>query len=73
MSKPVELVTLIPDCGDWEALYLNGKLIAEGHQLSVDNILEALADVFPNEHQYMNVSDEKAESGFTENLADMFA
>ena len=72
IGRQIEFVTLSPESGDWETLYMNGKLIAEGHSLRVSDILDAIADVFPNKHKYMLVSEEKAEEGFTENLKDMF-
>lgn len=71
MNKPIEFITMSPNCGDWEALYMNGKLIAEGHSLTADDVLDAIANVLPNKHQYMYISDEKAEEGFTEDLKDM--
>lgn len=66
-----ELTRLSPECGDWEAWYLNGKLIAEGHSVRVADILDALADVFPNTYKFIEISDEKAEMGFTKELKDM--
>lgn len=56
---------------DWEAWYLNGKLIAEGHSVRVENILDSLADILPNTYDAIQISDEKAEEGFKDNLEDM--
>jgi len=66
-----EFVRLSPECGDWEAWYLNGKLIAEGHHVRVTDILDALSNVFPNTYKCIEISDEKAEEGFTKDLKDM--
>lgn len=70
-DKPVEFVNVSPECGDWEGWYMNGKLIAEGHSVSVDRFLEAIRDAFPNTCKLVEISDEKAEMGYTENLDDM--
>jgi len=56
---------------DWEAWYMNGKLIAEGHIVRVESILDALTDIFPNTYDSIEISDEIAEEGFSENLEDM--
>lgn len=66
-----EFVLVCPECGDWEALYMDGKLIAEGHSLNVRSVLDAIADVLPNKFSYKEVSDDLAEEGFSENLNDM--
>lgn len=71
-NKPIEFVSILPDGGDWEALYMNGKLVAEGHSLDSRAVLDAIADAVPNTFRYVYVSDEKAEEGFSENLSDMF-
>lgn len=64
-------VRLSPECGDWEAWYLNGKLIAEGHHVRVTDILDAVADIFPNTVETKYISDELAEMGFSKDLKDM--
>ena len=73
MEKQIEFVTLASESGDWEALYMDGKLIAEGHSLRVAEVLDAISDRVPNKYQYMHVSDDKAEQGFTNNLAEMLS
>lgn len=72
MSNPIDFALVTPECGDWEALYADGKLIAEGHSLNARDVLDAVSNVFPNIFRYLSVSDEKAEEGFTEDLAGMF-
>lgn len=52
-----------PECGDWEALYMDGKLIAEGHSLRANDVLDAISSVFQNEVKYIEISDEEAECG----------
>lgn len=66
-----EFTRVCPECGDWEAWYINGKLIAEGHRVRAEDLLDAIADVFPNTVKYIEISDRKAEMGFKENLEDM--
>jgi hypothetical protein len=70
-DKPFEFVKVHPKCGDWEGWYMNGKLIAEGHAVRVIDFLDAINDVFPNTYKRIEISDEKAEMGYTENLDDM--
>lgn len=67
----IDFVRVCPEGGDWEALYMDGKLVAEGHSLRIRDVLDAIADVLPNKLSYIEISDEKAEAGFSENLADM--
>lgn len=59
-----------PECEDWVALYMNGKLIAEGHSLNEVDVLDAISDVFPNEFQYITIADEVAERGMPENFSE---
>ena len=60
-----------PECGDWEALYMDDMLIAEGHSLRVCDILDAISRVFPNKFEQKWISDDRAEEGFSGNLNDM--
>lgn len=60
-----------PQSGDWEAWYLNGKLIAEGHKVTARDLLDALADILPNEIKSYEISDELAEQGFPKKLKDI--
>ena len=64
-------VKIIPESGDWAAWYLNGKLIAEGHTVRANDLLDAIADVFPNKIEYVEIPDEVAECGFENDLKDM--
>ncbi len=67
-----EFTMVRPECGDWEALYMDGKLIAEGHSLRAYDVLDAIANVFPNRYVYKEIPDERAEEGFSDSLSDMF-
>jgi len=71
MSNVAKFVVVEPECGDWIALYLNGELIAEGHSLSVTDLLDAIAEVFPNTIDWKTVSDDYAESGFHRLLSEV--
>ncbi len=68
----VKFTRVSPDSGDWEAWYMDGKLIAEGHRVRVVDILNAINDVFTNKCEAFYIDDEKAEMGFTKELSDMF-
>lgn len=59
------------DDGDWMALYMSGKLIAEGHNLNASAVLDAISDVFPNNIKYIEVSSEVAEMGMPENILEL--
>lgn len=67
-----DFVLMRPKSGDWEALYMDGKLIAEGHSLRTRDVLDAIADAFPNRLTYQSISDERAEGGFSSDLGDMY-
>lgn len=60
-----------PESGDWEALYMDGKLVADGHSLRVRDVLDAISSVLPNKFIYKEISDERAEKGFSSDLNDM--
>lgn len=59
------------ECGDWEALYINGKLAVEGHSLSVRDVLNCIDNILPNEVESMEISDEVAEMGMPMHLNDL--
>lgn len=60
-----------PESGDWEALYINGKLAAEGHSLSVQDVLDCIDNILPNEYKYMTISDETAELGMPQYINEL--
>ncbi len=66
-----DFVLLRPECGDWEALYMDGHLIAEGHSLRVRDVLDALSEVLPNVFTCKSIPDEQAEKGFSGWIGDM--
>ena len=59
------------ECGDWEALYIDGKLAAEGHYIRAWDVLDAIADILPNKVRRHEIPDEVAESGMPESLNDL--
>lgn len=59
------------ECGDWQALYMNGKLFAEGHSLSIWDAFACIADILPNEVRSMEIPDEVAEDGMPADLSDL--
>jgi hypothetical protein len=66
-----KFVRLSPESGDWEAWYMDGKLIAEGHSVRIQDILDGISGVFPSTYKIIEISDEKAEEGFSENLEEV--
>ena len=56
------------ESGDWEALYINDKLAAEGHNIRVRDVIDSINGILPNEYNEIEISDEIAETGMTNNL-----
>lgn len=50
---------------------MDGKLIAEGHSVRIQDILDGISGVFPSTYKIIEISDEKAEEGFSENLEEV--
>ena len=59
------------ESGDWEALYINDKLAAEGHNIRVRYVIDSINGILPNEYNEIEISDEIAETGMTNNLNDL--
>ena len=59
------------ECGDWKALYIDNKLAVEGHSIRARDVLDAIADIFPNKVERYEVNDEIAEMGMPTNLNDI--
>lgn len=59
------------ESGDWEALYINDKLAAEGHNIRVRDVIDSINGILPNEYNEIEISDEIAETGMTNNLNDL--
>ena len=59
------------ECGDWQALYIDGRLAAEGHSISARDLLDAIADILPNKVESYEISDRIAEDGMPTNLSDL--
>lgn len=70
-GKGVDLAIVSPECGDWEALYINGKLIDENHRLRIEKVLNYLGQFLPISLVRINVSDEIAEMGMPQNLSEL--
>ena len=60
-----------PESGDWEALYINGKLVCEGHHLDTWRVLEAIEKHLVCEIEGIDISDEIAEMGMPAILSDL--
>lgn len=59
------------ESGDWEALYINDKLAAEGHSIRVRDVIDSISDILPNEYNEIEISDEIAEVGMPEKLSEL--
>lgn len=64
MNTRIEIIS--SESGDWEALYVNGKLRSEGHSIRPGEVLFAIQDIFPHDFECSFISDECAEEGFPE-------
>jgi hypothetical protein len=65
-------VTLVyPECGDWEALYVDGELAKENHRISARQVLECLSKTFEFKPRYIETSDEVAEIGMPRLLSEL--
>ena len=59
------------ECGDWQALYIDGKLAKEGHSISARDVLTAIACILPNKVERYEISDRITEMGMPTNLNDI--
>lgn len=66
-----KLTFVTAECGDWQALYVDGKLAAEGHRVDARDVLDAIADIFPNRVERYEIRDEVAEMGMPTDLNDL--
>ena len=62
-----------PEWADWEALYIDGKLADEAHNLSAWHILKCIEKHLGHEFEQMTISDEAAEFGMPILLSDLEA
>ena len=60
-----------PECADWEALYIDGKLVGEGHSLDARRVLECIEKYLVCEFEQIEISDEVAETGMPALLSDL--
>lgn len=59
------------ECGDWQALYVDRKLAAEGHRVDARDVLDAIADILPNSVERYEIANEVAEMGMPMDLNDI--
>ncbi len=68
----MDTCTLVrPESADWEALYINGELVAEGHSLPADRVLKCIAKPLDCQIECIEISDETAEIGMPTLLSDL--
>lgn len=70
----VEFKIVRPESEDWEALYINGELVLEGHSIDVFDVIKALNNkhILENTVKYLNIDDEIAEIGMPKKLEDLY-
>ncbi len=66
----IEVVMVDSECGDWQALYIDGVLVDEGHSISSRDVFKAIAGR-PHTFNTRRVSDEVAEMGMPTRLEDL--
>lgn len=67
----IKFTFVTAECGDWQALYIDGKLATEGHSIRARDVLDAIADILPNKVERYEITDEVAEMGMPTNLNDL--
>lgn len=68
----MDTCTLVhPESGDWEALYINGELVTEGHSISADRVLKCIAKPLDYKVEFVEISDEVAEMGMPTLLSEL--
>lgn len=70
-NKAIDVVRVCPECGDWEALYINGVLASEGHKVRLDSAIISLGQFAPILYGYREIPDEVAELGMPKYLDDL--
>jgi hypothetical protein len=60
-----------PECADWEALYIDGKLVEESHRLDTSRVLECIKKHLRCEFEQIEISDEVAEMGMPALLSEL--
>ena len=59
------------ESGDWQALYIDGKLAVDGHSVSARDVLDAIADILPNKVERYEIADRVAEIGMPTDLNEL--
>lgn len=60
------------ESGDWQALYIGHNLAVEGHSVSARDVLDAIANILPNEVERYEIPDRVAEEGMPVDLTDLY-
>lgn len=60
-----------PEDYDWEAFYINGKLVKEGHRLDAYQVLECIEQALVCDIELIEISNEAAEMGMPVLLSDL--
>lgn len=60
-----------PECIDWEALYIDGKLAVESHSISAWHVLKCLEKHCGCDFKQIEISDDVAEMGLPALLSDL--
>lgn len=70
-EKEVGLTIVSSECGDWEALYIDGKLVDENHRLLINQVLSHLGQFLPITLVCLDVPDDIAEMGMPCDLSEL--
>lgn len=57
----VKITFVSAEAGDWVGMYIDGKLVDEGHSIPPHRILNAMARCFEFQHEHIECSDKTFE------------
>lgn len=60
--EDVNFTFVASDNGEWEGLYIDGKLATEGHCVRAIDVINSIADILPNKVERIEVPSEIAEN-----------
>lgn len=67
----MEFTLVRTESGDWEALYINGNLVREGHSISAWQVLECIEKNLVCDIESIEINDEVAEMGMPTLLSEL--
>lgn len=70
-NQTINITRVYPECGDWEALYIDGILTSEDHRLRIDKVIRSLMQFLPIHYVSKEISDDIAEIGMPKYLEEL--